>query len=228
MTLNAWKGPQLRGVAGPAYQVGPWCSNPGCRREAQHAHHIFRRTDQRLGAPFDWVEIKGVVYQNKTGVCARCHDDLTGSVGGHRAAIKIVGPDYDWTWMWCTVHESYGVGEVITPLAPIEPQPLTPEALALSRVPDDPWEPEKCPTCGHVTRARPTRTGGRARKSWTILVPDDAEDGAEILDVLVDDMGMILGIETNQTGRYYVVLPCVYYAHQEKARFLQSLKGTGG
>jgi len=59
-------------------------------------------------------------------------------------------------------------------------------------------------------------------------VPDDAENGAEILDTLVDDMGVILGVEPNQTGRYYIVLPCVYYAHQEKARFVESLKGFGG
>lgn len=223
MTLSPWDGPQVRGVPGPDYKVGPHCCNPGCRRYAEHAHHIFRRTDQRLGAPFDWVEIKGVTYQNKTGVCARCHDDLTGGVGGHKAAIRILGPDYDWVWTWCAVVH----GDIVTPLSAIEPQPLTPEQLAETRVPD-PWEPETCPTCGHVKRARPSPVGGRARKSWTIKVPDDAENGAEILDTLVDDMGLVLGIEPNQTGRYYIVLPCVYYAHQEKPRFVASLKGVGG
>jgi len=229
VTLPPWHGPQVRGVPGPDYKVGPYCCNPGCHRIAEHAHHIFRRTDPRLGGAFNWVEIKGAAYQNLTGVCARCHDDLTGRVGGHKTAIKIMGDDYEWTWFWCVVqHTGDDLDTTITqPLAPIEPQPLTPEALALSRVPD-PSELEPCPTCGHVKRARPLSGRGRARKSWTIKVPDDAEDGAEILDTLVDDMGMILGIEPTQVGRYYIVLPCVYYAHQEKPRFVASLKGVGG
>jgi RNA polymerase subunit RPABC4/transcription elongation factor Spt4 len=227
VTLPPWSGPQVRGVPGPEYKVGPLCCNPGCHHYAEHAHHIFRRTDPRLGGAFDWVEIKGAVYQNKTAICPRCHDDVTGRIGGHRAAIKLLGDDYDWVWWWCAVKHTEDEVELSQPLAPIEPQPMTPEAFANSRV--LPSESEACPTCGHVKRARPSLAGrGRARKSWTIKVPDDAEDGAEILDTLVDDMGVILGIEPTQVGRYYIVLPCVYYAHQEKPRFVESLKGVGG
>lgn len=225
MTLSPWDGPQVRGVPGPEYTVGPQCCNPNCRHWADHAHHIFRRTDQRLGKAFDWVEIKGQVFQNKTGICADCHDDITGRLGGHKAAIRIIGPDYDWVWMWCTVS---GGNEVVYPDKPIRVQPMTPEQLALSRKPEVPPEIESCPTCGHITRSRANGATARPRKSWTIKVPDDAEDGAEVLDVLVTDMAMILGVEPNQTGRYYVVLPCLYYAHQEKARFVESLKGVGG
>src|SRR5262245_29921817 len=198
MTLPPWHGPQLRRVPGPEYKVGPMCSNPGCHRYAEHAHHIFARSDKRLKAPYAWIEIKGAVYQNLTGVCARCHDDLTGRVGGHRTAIKLVGTDYDWVWMWCVVqHGRDDPLETLTsvPLAPIDPQPMTPEEFATTRVPPAPESEEACPTCGHVKRARPSTAGrGRARKSWTIKVPDDAEDGAEVLDTLVDDMGVLLGI----------------------------------
>jgi hypothetical protein len=228
MTLSPWTGPEVRGVGGPDYKVGARCCNPGCPRWTDHAHHVFRRTDQRLGGAFAWIEIKGVVYQNLVPVCARCHDDLTGGPGGHKAAIKLVGPDFDWVWNWCSVTSVDGE-ERISPLAPIEPQPLALEEFATSRASGDPV-PEQCPTCGHVTmRARPTGQGRRARKSWTIKVPDDAEeDGAAVLDALTDDLGLILGVEPNQTGRYYIVVPVLYYAHQDKARFVESVKGVGG
>lgn len=221
MTLTPWDGFELRGVDGPLYRVGPLCCNPGCRRYAEHAHHLFARSDKRLKKPCDWVEIKGAAYQNLVPVCPRCHDDLTGGPGGHKAAIRLVGPDYDWTWMWCAVTDAG-----VSPLAPIEPQPLTPEQLALSRASGTPVE-ERCPTCGHLKRARPPASG-RARKSWTIKAPDDEENGVEVLDALTDDMGIVLGIEPTQVGRYYIVVPVLYYAHQEKSRFVESLKGVGG
>src|SRR5262245_17540556 len=101
--MPPWHGPEVRGVEGPEYTVGPKCCNPGCNRYAEHAHHIFRRTDSRLGGPFAWVEIKGAVYQNLAPICARCHNDISGPVGGYKAAIKILGDDYDWTWYWCSV-----------------------------------------------------------------------------------------------------------------------------
>jgi len=213
-------------VPGPEYKVGPRCCNPGCPRWADHPHHIFPRGDKRLKGAYDWVEVKGAVYQNKIGICARCHDDI------HRqtVSIKMVGPDYDWTWMWCVVQSTPGEIELTTsvPLAPIEPQPLTPEQFAIeTRVPAE--EPETCPTCGHVKRARSATGPGRARKSWTVKVPaDELENGAEVLDTLVDDMALLLGVEPNQTGRYYVIVPVLYYAHQEKQRFVESLKGVGG
>ena len=222
MTLNPYESPEVRGVLGPEYKVGPLCCNPSCKKFAEHAHHIFRRTDQRLGQPFEWVEIKGAVYQNLTGICPDCHHAVTSPVGGHKAAIKIVGPDFDWTWMWCIVKDK----DTPVPVAPIRPQPLTPEGLALGRAMET-SESDACPTCGHVKRAR-SSNGGRARASWTVKVPADAENGADILDVLVDDMALILGVEPNQTGRYYVLVPTLYYAHQEKSRFLESIKGVGG
>ena len=214
MTLSPLDSPMVRGVGGPEYKVGPYCANPECRRIAEHAHHIFRRS--QLGGAFAWVEIKGVVYQNLCGLCANCHDDVTGRVGGHRAAIRLLGPDYDWVWTW------YG-GPAVERIGPITPQPLSLEAW---RSTESSPGPETCPTCGHVKRAR-SASPGRARKSWTILVPADAENGADILDTLVDDMALILGVEPNQTGRYFVVMPCLYYAHQEKSRFVESLKGVG-
>ena len=205
------------------------CANPTCKRWADHAHHIFRRTDQRLGQAYNWVEIKGEMRQNKCALCADCHDAVTGPIGGHKAAIRILGPDYDWVWTWCEVRRDSQGEEILASIGPLRYQPMTPEQLAAKRDSDLVPELESCPTCGHVKRARSGSSGaGRARATWTVKVPADAEDGAEILDVLVDDMALILGVEPNMTGRYYVILPCLYYAHQEKARFVDSLKGIGG
>ena len=227
MTLSPYDGPQVRGVGGPEYKVGPICCNPNCKRYAEHAHHIFRRSDQRLGGAFDWVSIMGYVVQNKVGVCAPCHDDLTGRIGGHKAAIRMIGPDFDWIWTWCIVKPGSGA-DIAVPVGEIQPQPLTPEALADSRATGPLGEPETCPACGHVKRrARPAGLAGRAQATWTVKVPADAENGAEILDTLVDDLALLLGVEPNQTGRYYVLVPCLYYAHQERSRFVESLKGVG-
>jgi hypothetical protein len=215
--------PQVRSLAGPEYRVGPRCSH--CGKLAEHAHHIFRRT--RQGGPEDWIEIDGKIVGNKTALCWDCHNMVTGEIGGYKAAIR-----YDQgLFVWCEVisEGSRVVGYV--PERPLAPQPPTPESLA-----DDPSRAsgtspvsDTCPFCGQAKRRRPrVPSFGRRRKSWTIKVPDDAEDGATVLDTLVDDLGLVLGVEPNATGRYYIVLPAVYYAHQEKARFIESVAGRGG
>jgi hypothetical protein len=219
----------VRGVDGPEYKVGPVCSNPTCNSWSGHAHHIFSR--QQLGGPYAWVDVRGYVVQNLTGLCPDCHDDVSSPVGGHKAAIRMLGPEYDWVFTWCRVIGEHADGKVAyEPVGPIGPQPLTPEALALSRASGPSPESDACPTCGHVKRARSTPAGhGRARKSWTILVPDDArETGADVLDALVDDIALLLGIEPNQTGRYFVIVPSLYFVHQERERFIENLKGVGG
>jgi len=60
------------------------------------------------------------------------------------------------------------------------------------------------------------------------MVPDDGEDGAEILDTLVDDIGLTLGIDPVNSGRYYCILPALYFACQNKQTFVDNLKGIGG
>lgn len=215
--------PQVRSLSGPEYTVGPRCSH--CGLYADHAHHIFRRS--RQGGAADWVEIDGKIVANKTALCWVCHNKVTGDVGGYGAAIR-------WDnglFVWCEVISRGNRIVGYEPRRPLAPQPPTPESLAATpRDSGDSGVPESaCPFCGQTKRRRPTvRAFGRRRKSWRILVPDDAEDGAEILDTLVDDLGLVLGIEPDGTGRYYVIVPALYYAHQDKARFAESLEGVGG
>jgi len=224
------QGPQVRSLPdGPKYTVGPRCSH--CGLFADHAHHIFRRSRQAGGSrtPADWVEIDGRVIANKTPLCWVCHNAVTGEIGGHKSAIR-----YDQgLFIWCRVlTDEHSVVTGYEPERPLAPQPPTPESLATTpRDSGDSGVSENaCPFCGQTKRRRPTvtRSFGRRRKSWRILVPDDAEDGAEVLDTLVDDLGLVLGIEPDGTGRYYVIVPALYYAHQDKARFAESFEGVGG
>lgn len=222
MTLSPAETSQVRGVEGPEYKVGPDCSNPDCKRFAEHAHHIWRRS--ALGGPHAWVAIVTNDHEhttgNLTGVCARCHDDLTGRIGGHRARIKYLPLKREFHWLRLEngLERDRGL---------LTPQPPTPETISRA-LGQSPESEEPCPFCGQAKRRRPSgRSGGRRRKSWVVNVPDDAEDGAEILDALVEDIGLTLGKDPAASGRYYIVLPALYHAVQSKAALVASLKGVG-
>jgi len=209
-------------VDGPDYTVGPYCANPRCGRIAEHAHHIVRRS--ATAGPADWVEINGEVFANKTGLCPDCHDMVTGRVGGHQAAIRLVHG----VFVWCRVLNLSRGRLGFERIAPLEPQPPTPESLA-TRASATIEESDRCPSCGQLKRRRSAPHPGRRRKSWTVPVPADAEEnGAEVLDTLVDDLAPLLHVEPNASGRYYVLVPALVYAQQDRKRFIDALGGRGG
>lgn len=217
--MDSW---QVRGVKGPTYKVGPRCSNPRCRRIAEHAHHIWPRSF--LKGDYPWVELPdGSIQGNLTGLCADCHDDITGRIGGHKAAIRMGIDDYRLWWCRTTGHNGSMDYE---PLDPIVPQPPTREAPVAS--PAD-IESESCPTCGQSRRRRSSLPPGerRRRKSWTIAVPDDQEDGATVLDALVDDLSPIFGYSDHPNNRYFTVARALVHAQQDKQRLVTSDQGKG-
>jgi hypothetical protein len=229
VTLPAVDTWDVRGIDGPAYKVGPRCANPGCNRIAEHAHHIVRRS--ALGGDYRWIMLYGKPRGNLTGLCAFCHDDVTGRVGGHRAAIRHASAD-DLFW-WCDVRDGIE-GEIeYVKLAPLEPQPPTPDSLE-ARDPGTPEGSEECPFCGHTTRRRrsaPTETPGRRRprKTWRVAVPDEnVEQGADVLDTLVEEIGMLLGVGQDAGARYYTLVPSMTYCLQDGQRFVDAIKGRGG
>lgn len=225
MTLPAFDTWDIRGIEGPRYKVGPHCSNPECHRHAEHAHHIVRRS--QIHGDFAWISVEGKVLGNLTGLCVPCHEDITGSTGGHRAAIRYI----DGLFLYCPVQSKPNGEHIILPGQPIRPQPPTPDSLA-ERSPEQELEPETCPFCGREgERRRPApkpRVGRRRRKSWAIQVPDDNEDGAEVIDSLIAELAPLLDIEPSTTGRYFIVVPALVYAVQNKGEFIASLKGIGG
>jgi hypothetical protein len=226
VTLPATDTWDVRGHKGPSYTVGPYCSNPQCQRIAEHAHHIVRRS--QLSGDYAWVELHGTLVGNLTGLCVPCHEDITGSVGGHRAAIRWSLADS--TFQWCDVLAN---GSTIDyrPVGPIEPQPPTPETLA-ARAPG-PEGSEHCPFCGQQQRRRPAQAAvGRRRsnrKTWAVRVPAEAvEDGANVLDTLVGEIGVLLGVGNDSGARYYTIVPAMTYCLQDGQRFLDAIKGVGG
>ena len=223
MTLPAVDTWNVVGLEGPKYTVGPRCSNPQCSRIAEHAHHIVRRS--ALGGAYDWVSIDGYVVANKTGLCPQCHDGITGRIGGHTDAIRFV----DNVFLWCSVHTDLHDTVEYLEVGPLEPQPPTPESLA-ERAPGLLEESDSCPFCGHKNRRRrgTSTHPRRRRKTWTVQVPNDEEDGAEVLDTLVDELAPLLGIDATATGRYFVLVPTLVYAHHHRENLLESLKGHGG
>lgn len=210
---------------GPAYTVGPKCANPGCRRDADHAHHIVRRS--ALGGDYRWIALDGHVVGNLAGVCWRCHNDLTGGPGGHKAAIRL---DAGIFW-WALPRRVGSIGSPIDYrlLGPIDPQPPTPESL--DQQAPAPTPESDCPLCGQRRRAhRPGKRWARRRKTWTVKVPADAEeDGAEVLDALIENLALVIpNADGSTTGRYYVLVPTLAYATMDVERFLQTMEGVGG
>lgn len=220
MTLPAVDTWDVRGVPGPKYQVGPKCSNPHCRRWADDPHHIVRRS--KIGGDWAWIDVQGETLPNLCGLCRPCHDDITGRVGGHKAAIRLTAG----RWHWCL-----GSGDELSAyrnVGELDPHPPTLDVAERALV-----HPvsglETCPTCGAVKRRRPssTRGPGRRRKTWTVPVPDGDEDGAAILDTLVDDLALVLGYGQDAGARYYVLVPTLTYAQMERQRFVDQFKGVG-
>lgn len=225
MTLPAIDSWNVRGLEGPAYKVGPRCSNPNCSKIAEHGHHIVRRS--QLVKDYDWISIDGYTIGNKTGLCAACHNDITGMVGGHKAAIRWETDDRRFWW---SLLGPEGLGRYML-VAPLTYQPPTPDSLAT----DDPrasdtGDPESCPFCGQHQRRRPAvtpRVGRRRRKRWTVLVPDEAiEDGADVLDSLIANLAPVVpNGDASATGRYYIIVAALAHALMDSEALVASFQG---
>jgi hypothetical protein len=218
----------VKGIEGEHYKVGPRCSNPACRRFADHAHHIFRRS--ALGGPFDWVQIADYITGNLTGLCARCHDEVTGGIGGHTAAIRFAIDEK--VFYWCRV-EGPPAHVTYHRTAPLDPQPPTPSSLEAT--PGQGTESEHCPVCGAARRRKvaspspsPAGLPRRRRKNWIVSVPDDSEQGAEILDLFVDDVADLLGAGDweERNRRYWALVHALSWVMQHREEFELDVKAV--
>jgi hypothetical protein len=217
------------GVVGKPYKVGGKCAVPDCGRTVDHGHHIFRRS--ALAGAFFWVRLPdGQVVGNLTGLCWYCLVGVTGKRWGHTHWIQWRDGEY----LWGSVRLGVEIPKWDTdfiPIGPLDPQPPAPDLLDAPQ-PTEESEPDRCPECGQQKRRSGSPAGStpgapRRRKSWIVKVPDDHEDGADVLDTLVDDLAPLLGIDPTASGRYHVLVPVLVYAHQDERGFIASIKGVG-
>jgi hypothetical protein len=215
----------IRGHPGKEYAVYRYCAAPGCDERSVHAHHLWPRSFLR-GQPYSWVQLPdGTVIGNRIGLCLRHHEMVTGEIGGYRARIAFSGGVFWWEERVTVRSYDHASKDFVTTVDDwrrvglLDPQPP-------GLIEEPKPEPEVCPTCGHSKRKRTDPVEPpRAKKTWTVLVPDDAENGAEVLDTLVDDLAVPLGMSDYQTRlrRYFVLAWVLAWTSQHRQELTHDL-----
>ena len=212
MTLAPLVDPSVHGVEGKPADLTEKCVVPGCLSFAQQRHHLWPRSYLR-GQPVEWVHVQDVVMPNTVGICLRHHDWVTGGPGGHRAHIRWnLGLQLlEWWEKDSVCDEWYRVG-ALRNQALVNAEPEAAKHRKLEGL---------CPTCGKPQRKKP-RGPKRPISMWAIGVPKDAEQGAEILDTFVEDLGVLMGLdpESPRLFRYHVLVPVLEWVSQNRAAFL--------
>jgi len=219
----------VRGVEGKPGLLGAICVAPGCGSPAQQRHHLWARSYLR-GQPVEWVEYRGTLIQNTVGLCVRCHQAVTGEIGGHRAHIRWNEKLslFEW-WVPRSNDSPWKDGEPIRdkswycvgPLKGQELVPVEPEVAPVRR------REGLCPTCGKPKKEHDKKPGPKRKvKTWSISIPDDAEDGAEILDTLIDDFALVLGYgeEPARLKRYHTLIQVLAWAQVNRVTFYDDVE----
>lgn len=191
------------GPAYPKYKVGPLCSHPMCSKIADHAHHIWRRSF--LAGDYGWVQLwNGTIVQNLTGLCYQHHDLIT--VNKNDILYTDSG-----RFIWSM--PSAGPNGLV-----LQPEPKKWSAAETFReiVAEEerhehvgPGASEKCPTCKRAIKRESTgpKEAKRHREKWTITVPkDERENGADVLDSLLDSCAQLFGHDETRELRYFTLV----------------------
>jgi len=157
------------------------------------------------------------VIGNRVGLCREHHEWVTGPLGGYKARIAFESGLFWW------LEKIYNNGGEWTHINLLDPQPpgVRDEGRVIAPVPE-----EVCPTCGHSKRRRLTNGKPRRTREWTLLVPDDAEIGSDVLDGWADDLAILLGFsdESSRLRRYHAVATALAWTIQNRDEFLRDLK----
>lgn len=190
----------LAGAAFPEYKVGPVCCNPGCSRYADHAHHLWRRS--ALGGPYAWVELwDHTIVGNLVPLCWRCHQLVT------EGKVWMRYEEKDKVVVWDDNTQKYPPR--IFPALPVHGAPLVSDHTTRVLL-EGPAAGRICPGC-HRVIPRKREEGEeleapRRRKTWTISVPDDGEDGALVLDELTSLCRDLFHHSEDKNVRYFTVV----------------------
>lgn len=174
---------------GPYEWRGP-CRVPWCDKPATDPHHIVRRSAG--WGEQDWIVIGGKPMPNVMGVCRSCHDLLELDC----YSIRFVRGQ--WV-IWDSQLDT-------------EKLPLRIETGRVTRTGG-----KHCPTCGRrwpkPSPYAPPKEG-RTWGTYTIRVPDDDEDGGEILRTLLDAAAEAQGFDDTGDGTldYYALVGALHSA----------------
>ena len=221
MTLAPLVDPSVRGVEGKPFVVTDRCVHPTCPNAAQERHHLWSRSYLR-GQPVEWVSVQDSVVANVVGLCVHHHSHVTGT-RGHLAHIRWNEELKILEWWEQAGH--YGEENWVL-RGPLKSQGLIPASPA-----PPPRQPEVCPGCGKPIKTRPSLPPGERRKvkTWGISVPDDSEQGAEVLDTYIEDLGSLMGYHdmSPRLLRYHVLVPVLEWASQNRIEFLRDWEEAG-
>lgn len=199
MTLPPVESKQVRGVDGPPLLVNDVCGHPECDEPASERHHIYSRG--LLKGAYDWWSFKDtdVRYPNVIGLCGKHHLDVTGGIGGHRAAIML---ELDKGYYWY-VPSDMGWRR----LGPLRPQPVE------DHVHDD---PDTCPTCGRRKERKPKLPPGPPREK-TKAVITFPKDEVIVWEELVEQVKALFHRQ-HESSPYWALVECMVFAIQHKHR----------
>jgi hypothetical protein len=180
------------------YRVPARCAHPDCELMDVQAHHLWRRSF--IGGDIRWVELPdGRVVGNLVPLCWTHHKLIT----ENQASIVLCGDTFVW---------AFRVNGEDHLHAPLTYQPPVGGGLETASDRKDSEEPtaDRCETCGHVKRRHKVELPPgerRPRASWTIAVPKDhREDGAYVLDSLLEEAAKILERDEHTSWRYYTAV----------------------
>lgn len=159
------------------------CSNPYCNNKAADKHHIVRRS---YAGENDWVYIDGQLVPNVCVLCRPCHE----LVSTNKA--QIVWNHH--VYLWSDDHHD---GATL-----LNPQvPGLPEVFSEPKIFSPENDGSVCPTCDRpFPKPREQTEERRERRTWTVTVPKDKrEDGAEVLDTLLEE----IRLELASSGLHY-------------------------
>jgi hypothetical protein len=205
-------------LKGKSAILGFWCMAPGCTRPAQQRHHYWSKSFLR-GQPYEWVEVDGVLVANSAGLCIAHHAEVTGDTGGHQAHVRW-NPGLQILEWWEKNHD-----EEWECLGPMKDQdgPMVREAAVERKT-------KILEALERLKRAERRRRRCRSKtKAWTVKVPDDAEDGAAVLDEYVDDLSVALGFGDESKGvrRFHVRANVLLWVTQQKPECLADWEEAG-
>jgi hypothetical protein len=179
------------------------CRVPGCRRPATDPHHIVSRG--RIGFPARYIMLDGQLVPNVAGLCAFHHNRIT--IGESLIC-----------WILRRWHYRSPERDGPDPLLPLGNEGCIRATGA-----------RYCPVCGRPPVPRdPYKHTARPRRPVTIRVPDDAENGAEILASLVEQVGERIGLHdpTSPGAAYYAISAALSACIIDPAQ-LAALRNTG-